>query len=96
MLSLYKSEQFQNDLARYKNEIEKIDDSDIKNNCNNFLNKLILLVKTFDKDHEQMVFSREIRDNQSGRQDILDVRKALERKIEEYKKIQKIKSKQNS
>lgn len=96
MLSLFESEKFQNDLHRYQQEIEKIDDNNIKANCNNFLNKLILLVKTFDKQHEQMIFSRDIRDDASGREDILDVRKSLERKIEEYKKIKKIKASQNS
>jgi hypothetical protein len=40
-----------------------------------------------------MIFSRDIRDDASGREDILDVRKSLERKIEEYKKI---KASQNS
>ena len=96
MLSLFESEKFQSDLYRYQTEIAKIDNVDTKNNCNNLLNRLIQLVKTFDNKHEQMIFSRDIRDNQSGRQDIVDVRKSLERKIEEYKKIQKIKSKQNS
>jgi hypothetical protein len=96
MLSLFESEKFQSDLYRYQTEIAKITDEDTKNKCNNFLNKLISQVKTFDKDHEQMIFSRDIRDNTSVKQDMLDVRKALERKIEEYKKIQTIKSKQSS
>ena len=96
MLSIFNSESFQNDLRRYTKEIEKIDNIDIKTNCQTLLDRLINEVNKFDREHEQLIFSRDIRDSQSVKQDMIDVRKALERKIEEYKKIVQIRSKHSS
>jgi len=96
MLSIFNSESFQNDLSRYTNEIKKIDNVDVKTNCQTLLDRLISEVNKFDKEHEQLIFSRDIRDSQSVKQSMVDIRKALERKIEEYKKTVQIRSKQSS
>jgi hypothetical protein len=90
MLSLYNSESFQNDLNRFQTDIQNMDDEEIKNNCKNLLNKLISQVKSFDKDHERMIFARDISD-QASRDEMVNVRKVLEKKIKEYKQIKKLK-----
>lgn len=90
MLSLYNSESFQNDLNRFQTDIQNMDDEDVKNNCKNLLSKLISQVKSFDKDHERMIFARDISD-QTSRDEMVNVRKVLEKKIKEYKQIKKLK-----
>ena len=48
MLSIYESESFQNDYNNYKNKIEKVTDKSLKNQLENFLNKLVAHVKVLD------------------------------------------------
>lgn len=85
MLSIFESERFQKDLENYQKIINSIDNVTVKNQCENFLNKLILEVKKFDHDHEQMIFSKDISKNPPGRNKIVEFRKILEKKIKEYK-----------
>lgn len=87
MLSLLKSERFQNDYKRYESEIEKIQDPKIKVNLENLLQKLVTQIKSLDKQQNELVFSKDVKtfDRVSITGKIQETRKTLERKIKDYK-----------
>ena len=87
MLSLLKSERFQNDYKKYESEIEKIQDLKIKVNLENLLQKLVTQVKSLDKQQNDLIFSKDVKtfDRVSITGKILETRKSLERKIKDYK-----------
>jgi hypothetical protein len=94
MLSLYNSEKFQKELSEYKKIIITVDDLNVKSQLENFVNKLILEVKSFDKEHEMMIFSKNMQNGSSSREKILELRKTLDRKIKDWKESQRLKAKQ--
>ena len=89
MLSIYESESFQNDYNNYKNKIEKITDESLKNQLQNFLNKLVAHVKAFDKEHSEMIYSKSIRLGNDHKDGSAEVRKVIERKLRDWDQIQK-------
>lgn len=94
MLSLYDSVRFQTELKEYKKIIDQIDEMNTKAQIENFVNKLILEVKAFDKDHEIMIFSKNMQNGSPSRDKILELRKTIDRKINDWKESQRLKSKQ--
>lgn len=94
MLSLYNSERFQTELKEYKKIIDQIDEMNTKAQIENFVNKLVLEVKSFDKEHETMIFSKNMQNGSPGRDKILELRKTIDRKINDWKESQRLKSKQ--
>lgn len=87
MLSLLESERFQNDYKKFESEIEKIEDIKIKANLENLLQKLVSQVKSLDKQQNELVFSKDVKnfDRNSMTGKITETRKSLERKIRDYK-----------
>lgn len=94
MLSLYDSVRFQTELKEYKKIIDQIDEMNTKAQIENFVNKLILEVKAFDKDHEIMIFSKNMQNGSPSRDKILELRKTIDRKINDWKESQRLKAKQ--
>lgn len=86
MLSIFNSERFQNELNNYRKQIDSVSNDLIKNQLNNFLNKLIIEVKNFDKDHEQMIFSKSFRNGSPNRDNLTEIRKTLDRKLADWKR----------
>lgn len=84
MLSLYKSEKFQNEVNTYKKQIDKIQDLKIKSNLENYLSKLVAEVKAFDTEHEEMIYSKSIRLGNDKKDKIIEIRKMLDRKIKDW------------
>lgn len=96
MLSLLKSERFQNEVKDYKQQIEKITSADIKTKAENQLNKLIAQVKHLDSHHEELIFNKQIREmSGDNRNKILEIRRSLDRIIKDYYAANNIKLKQN-
>lgn len=91
MLSIFESEKFRTELQNYQTQINAVTDENLKNLLNNFINKLILEVKKFDKDHEQMIFSKSLRNGSPNRDKIVEIRKTIDRKLEDWKRSNRIK-----
>jgi len=96
MLSLYKSERFQKELKTYKEQIEKVTDLRLKTTLENYLNKLIAHVKHLDSRHEEMIFTKQVKEMAGDDRDkILEVRKFLDKSIKDYFQANNIKYQQN-
>jgi hypothetical protein len=61
----------------------------MKNQLENFLNKLVAHVKAFDKEHAEMIYSKSIRLGNDHKDGIAEVRKVIERKLRDWDQIQK-------
>ena len=91
MLSLLKSERFQNEVKNYKEQIEKVTNPTIKIKLENQLNKLIAQVKHLDSSHEEMIFNKQIRELSGDTRDkIVEFRKILDRTLKDYFQANKI------
>ena len=91
MLSLLKSERFQNEVNNYKEQIEKVTNPTIKIKLENQLNKLIAQVKHLDSSHEEMIFNKQIRELSGDTRDkIVEFRKILDRTLKDYFQANKI------
>ena len=91
MLSLLKSERFQNEVNNYKEQIEKVTNPTIKIKLENQLNKLIAQVKHLDSSHEEMIFNKQIRELSGDTRDkITEFRKILDRTLKDYFQANKI------
>lgn len=92
MLSLYNSERFQNELKTYKEQIDRVTDLRIKSQLENHLAKLVSQVKHLDTHHEEMIFTKQIKEMSGENRDkILDIRKFLDKTIRDYYKANNIK-----
>jgi cell shape-determining protein MreC len=89
MLSLLESETFKEEYKSYKNQIDKITDDKMKNQLENFLNKLVAHVKAFDKDHAEMIYSKSIRLGNDHKDGIVEMRKLIENKLRDWNQTQK-------
>ena len=96
MLSLYNSERFQTEIKNYKENIEKVTDLRLKTTLENYLNKLISHVKHLDSQHEEMIFTKQVKEMSGDDRDkILEVRKFLDKSIKDYFQANNIKYQQN-
>lgn len=84
MLSLLESEKFKSDFKNYQKQISKITDQSLKNQLENFLDKLVTLVKAFDTEHEEMIYSKSIRLGNDKKDKIIEIRKMLDKKIRDW------------
>lgn len=88
MLSLYKSERFQNDLNAYKEKISTISDNNLKSNVENLVAKLISEVKKLDLQHEEMVINRQMSSSgQDSKTKITEIRKSIDKKLKDWAAI---------
>ena len=96
MLSLFNSERFQNELKTYKNQIDMVKDLRIKSQLENHLAKLVNQVKHLDNHHEEMIFTKQIKEMSGENRDkIQSIRKFLDKTIRDYYKANNIKLPQN-
>ena len=96
MLSLLKSERFQTEYKNYKELIEQVTDPRLKSTLENHLNKLVAHVKHLDSHHEEMIFTRQIKEMSGDNRDkILEVRRFLNKSIKDYFRANNIKLTQN-
>jgi molecular chaperone GrpE (heat shock protein) len=84
MLSLLESEKFKNDFKNYQKQISKITDQSLKNQLENFLDKLVTLVKAFDMEHEEMIYSKSIRLGNDKKDKIIEIRKMLDKRLRDW------------
>lgn len=88
MLSLYNSERFQSELKSYKEQIEKVSDLRIKSKLENHLNRLVSQVKHLDAHHEEMIFTKQIKEMSGDNRDkITEIRKFLDKTLQDYNQI---------
>jgi hypothetical protein len=91
MLSLYKSEKFQNEVRSFKDRISKVDDLKLKTNLENQINKLESIVKSLDSQFEEMIYSKQIGSNSNDtRSRISDIRKFIDSKLLDFEKAKKL------
>jgi hypothetical protein len=96
MLSIFNSEKFQTEYKNYKELIEQVTDLRLKSTLENHLNKLVAHVKHLDSHHEEMVFTRQIKEMSGDNRDkILEVRRFLNKSIKDYFRANNIKLTQN-
>jgi ElaB/YqjD/DUF883 family membrane-anchored ribosome-binding protein len=92
MLSLYKSERFQNDLHTYKEEIEKISDDTVKKNVENLISKLVSEVKRLDSQHEEMIINRQMSSmSDDSKTRIMEIRKSIDKKLKDWNSVSRSK-----
>ena len=84
MLSLLESEKFKSDFKNYQKQISKITDQSLKNQLENFLDKLVTLVKAFDTEHEEMIYSKSIRLGNDKKDKIIEIRKMLDKRLRDW------------
>jgi hypothetical protein len=91
MLSLYKSEKFQNEVRSFRDRISKVDDLKLKTNLENQINKLESIVKSLDSQFEEMIYSKQIGSNSNdSRTKISDIRKFVDSKLLDFEKSKKL------
>jgi len=91
MLSLYKSEKFQNEVRSFRDRISKVDDLRLKTNLENQLSKLESIVKSLDSQFEEMIYSKQIGSNSNdSRSKISDIRKFLDSKLLDFENGKKL------
>ena len=84
MLSLLKSEKFQNECNLYREKISKISNEQIKEKAELLLKKLVGEVKAIDSQHQEMFTSnRPGSELADGRNKIAEARKQLERLLKD-------------
>jgi siroheme synthase (precorrin-2 oxidase/ferrochelatase) len=96
MLSIFNSEKFQTEYKNYKELIEQVTDLRLKSTLENHLNKLVAHVKHLDSHHEEMIFTKQIKEMSGDNRDkILEVRRFLNKSIKDYFRANNIKLTQN-
>lgn len=85
MLSVIDSPEFKNDLQRFNKEISKISDQSIKEDLEAQVGKLINAVKSLDKQHQELIFSRNIKDADRYRSKVTQLRKMIETRLRDWK-----------
>ena len=87
MLELIKSQRFQTEYQEYYNKIEKINNSDIKNQAINLLKTLANEVKKLDNQHQEMFSGNQVPmglgDARSG---IISIRKKLDTLVKDWER----------
>lgn len=85
MLSIYKSEKFQNEYNDFKTRIDKVDDLRLKSTLENLLRQLETKVKRLDSQHSELIMSRQMKSLGSDIKDeLLDLRKSLDKKLKDF------------
>ena len=91
MLSLYKSERFQQEYKDFKTRISRVTDEKLKITLENFLNKLASHTKNLDNQHEEMIFSKQMKSMSNDlRDNILEVRKTLDKKLSDWERANNV------
>lgn len=91
MLSLYKSERFQQEYNDFKTRISRVTDEKLKITLENFLNKLASHTKNLDNQHEEMIFSKQMKSMSNDlRDNILEVRKTLDKKLSDWERANNV------
>lgn len=87
MLSLIKSERFQEEYNGFKNRAASISDENYKKDVEKFIEKLYHQVKQLDTQHEQMVFTQQM-DTMSTdvKTKIMELRKTIERRLTDWER----------
>jgi|SRR6056300_983467 hypothetical protein len=91
MLSLYKSERFQKEYNDFKTRISRVTDEKLKITLENFLNKLASHARNLDNQHEEMIFSKQMKSMSNDlRDNILEVRKTLDKKLSDWERANNV------
>ena len=87
MLELIKSQRFQTEYQEYCNKIEKITNSDIKNQATNLLKTLANEVKKLDNQHQEMFSGNQIPMGLGDvRNGIVSIRKKLDTLVKDWER----------
>jgi len=85
MLSIYKSEKFQNEYNDFKTRIDKVDDLRLKSTLENLLRQLETKVKRLDSQHSELIMSRQMKSlGNDIKDELLDLRKSLDKKLKDF------------
>ena len=86
MLTLLKSERFQKEYKEFFDKINTIENEDLKNQLSRLLGNLVNEVKKLDSRHLDITSSVARPDVGDAKMTILELRKTLVRRLEEYSK----------
>ncbi len=88
-MKIYESERFQFEYRSFKEQINQIDNSNLKRELEDMLMKLVTEVKSLDKQHDDLYnLSKLDRDSiNDSRKNISDIRKKLTKRIEDFSKF---------
>lgn len=88
MSSIIKHPRFQNDYKKYKEQIDQITNESVKSEAEKLLKELVQTVKRMDAMHLEMIFNKTISTlGTEMRENIIDVRKRLDRLLKETTKL---------
>lgn len=88
MLSLEKSQTFQNEMKQYRELSGKISDPNLKNEINELVRKLLWEVKNIDTQHNNMITTRKMPVFvQESKQKIQELRSRLQKILRDYKRL---------
>lgn len=84
MLTLLKSERFQKEYKEFSDKINTVENEDLKNQLSGLLGNLVNEVKKLDSQHVDIMSSVTRPDVSDAKMTILELRKTISRRLEEY------------
>jgi hypothetical protein len=84
VLTLLKSERFQKEYKEFSDKINTVENEDLKNQLSGLLGNLVNEVKKLDSQHVDIMSSVTRPDVSDAKMTILELRKTISRRLEEY------------
>ena len=88
MLSLTKSQRFQEEYNTYKEVANSVTDESIKRNVEGLLSKLVAEVKMLDAQHVDILSNKNTVANNENKDKILEIRRQLDRIVKDWREAQ--------
>ena len=88
MLSLTKSQRFQEEYNTYKEVANSVTDESIKRNVEGLLSKLVAEVKMLDAQHVDILSNKTAVANNENKDKILEIRRQLDRIVKDWREAQ--------
>ena len=87
MLSLFKSERFQNELKEYKYVAQQLDNPSLKKELDSLINQLVGEVRQIDIGHDSIIQKDRLGSNLGeARSRIFELRKKISKIVEDFRK----------
>ena len=87
MLSLIKSQRFQEDYKRFRTEIDAVTDEKTKSNLELLLSKLVAEVKQLDVQHNNLVLNKTASISDDSKIKITEIRRQLDSILRDWKEV---------
>lgn len=88
MLSLTKSQRFQEEYNTYKDVANSVTDESIKRNIEGLLSKLVAEVKFIDSQHVDILSNKATVANNENKDKVLEIRRQLDKIVKDWRESQ--------